>query len=223
MIAIPSEIRGCFLSAPPLYSAKRRLFVLSEIETSVGTMMRFFVSGMLFVAAFVLWPTAAQAVIEVLTPLKLFIDDSSLIVVAKVEKLDLAKHGAVLVVTRQLKGKETFRRLPINLQGDKPDQTAELAERLSPDMPVVLFVAKEKLAFGYANGTWFQLRLTGEGTDSRGAFTHFETYLRRTFHGPTEAMTTALTEALAGKSPPPKPDPQEKPGIGPKAKERSVP
>jgi len=170
-----------------------------------------------------LLPTLARAVIEVLTPLKLFIDDSSLIVVAKFERLDAAKHGAVLVVTKQLKGKETFRRLPINLQGDTPEQAAELAQRLAPELPVVLFVAKEKLAFGYVNGTWFQLRLTGEGTESRGAFTHFEPYLRRTFHGSTEVLTTTLTEALAGKSTPPKPDSHEKPGIGPKAEVHSVP
>jgi hypothetical protein len=186
-------------------------------------MMRFFLSAMLFVTALLLLPAAARAVIEVLTPLKLFIDDSSMIVVAKVEKLDPAKHGAVLVIMKQVKGKEMLRRLPINLQGDKPEQTAELAERLALDLPVVVFVAKEKLAFGYVNGTWFQLRLTGEGTDSRGAFTHFEPYLRRTFHGSTDAMTATLTEALAGKSPPPKPDPREKSGIGPKVEVRSEP
>jgi hypothetical protein len=153
----------------------------------------------------------------------LFIDDSSIIVVAKIEKLDATKHGAVLVVTQQLKGQETFRRLPINLAGDKPEQTAELAERLAPDLPVVLYVAKEKLAFGYVNGTWFQLRLTGEGTDTRGAFTHFEPYLRRTFHGSTEAMQTTVAEAIAGKGKPPKPDPQEKPGLGLKADVHSAP
>jgi hypothetical protein len=185
--------------------------------------MRYSLSVVLVLTAFVLLTTSARAVIEVLTPLKLFIDDSSIIVVAKVEKLDAAKHGAVLVVTRQLKGQETFRRLPINLEGDKPELSAELAERLAPGLSVVLFVAKEKLAFGYVNGTWFQLRLTGEGTDSRGAFTHFEPYLRRTFHGSTEALETTLADALAGKGKPPKPDPKENPGLGPKANVRSEP
>jgi hypothetical protein len=185
--------------------------------------MRIILSAALGVTPFLLLTTPAQAVIEVLTPLKMFIHDSTLIVVAKVEKLDAAKHGAVLAVTRQLKGEETFRRLPINLQGDTPEQSTELVERLAPELSVVLFVVKEKLAFGYVNGTWFQLRLTGEGTDSRWAFTHLEPYLRRTFHGSTETMETTLADALAGKIQPPKEDPHEKPGIGPKAAVRSEP
>ena len=58
---------------------------------------------------------------------------------------------------------------------------------------------------GYTNGTWLQLQGRGSGENRRWVFTHFEPYLRRTYHGSTSELTNLLGEVLSGKAvgPPP--------------------
>jgi hypothetical protein len=179
--------------------------------------MRFgsFISCTLLLAASLAVATPAHAVIEALTPLKLFIDDSRLILAAKVEKLDASRQVAVLAVLADLKGEADFRRLPLKLSGDTADQAAQLLERLAPDLSVILFIDEHKLVFGYSNGTWFQAKLADDRADARGAFTHFEPSLRRTFCGSTAELQTILSDVIAGKRKPPPVNPKEKPGLGP--------
>ncbi len=168
-------------------------------------------------------PTPAQAVIEALTPLKMFLDDSKLILVAKIEKLDSSRRVAVLTVATELKGQANFGRLRLKLSGDKADQVTQLQERLAPDLSVILFVADNNTAFGYTNGTWFQAKLAGDREDMRGAFTHFEPSLRRTFCGSTSELQAILTDVIAGKRKPPPVNPKEKPGLGPKVETPAKP
>jgi hypothetical protein len=170
----------------------------------------------LLLAACLSAATPAPAVIEALTPLKLFLDDSSLILVAKVEKLDASRQVAVLAVSQALKGQASFRRLPLKLASDKAEQATQLQERLAPELSLVLFVDEHNLAFAYSNGTWFQVKLAGDGEALRGAFTHFEPSLRRTFCGSTADLQTVLADVIAGKRKPPPVNPKEKPGLGPK-------
>lgn len=178
-------------------------------------------SGAVLLATCVVVAAPARAVIEVLMPLKLVIDDSTAIVVAKVEKLDVERRAAVLVVTSALKGTATFHRLPLNLAGDTAEQGAQLQERLAPDSSIVLFIDEHHLAIGYSNGTWFQAKLTGEGQDVRASFTHFEPSLRRTFTGTTAEIQSVLSDVIAGKRKPPPTNPREKPGLGPKTESPS--
>src|SRR5207248_2927115 len=100
-----------------------------------------------------------------------------------------------------------FHRLPMNIAGEKAELGTQLSERLAPGLPVILFINDQKLAFGYSRGTWFQLRLSGDEAETRGVFTHFEPYLRRTFAGPTAEMEATLADAIAGKRRPPKANP----------------
>ncbi len=165
----------------------------------------------------------ARAVIEVLTPLKLFIDDSSTIIVAKVEKLDRQRHAGVLVASTTLKGQPTFGRLPLSLAGDTAEQGTQLEERLAIDSLVILFIDEHNLAIGYSNGTWFQAKLVGQERDVRASFTHFEPSLRRTFTGSTADLQTVLADVIAGKRKPPPVNPKEKPGLGPKVEQAKKP
>jgi hypothetical protein len=180
-------------------------------------------SGAVLFAAWFGLAAPARAVIEVLTPLKLFINDSSAIVVAKVERLDAEQRAAVLVTSTALKGKPAFRRLPLSLAGDTVEQAAQLEERLAIDTSVILFIDEHNLAIGYSNGTWFQAKLTGQGANLRASFTHFEPSLRRTFTGKTADLQTVLADVIAGKRKPPPANPQEKPGLGPKAERTTKP
>jgi hypothetical protein len=161
----------------------------------------------------------AFAVIQVLLPLKSVLDDSQSIMVAKVERLDADKPTMVLTVSESLKGGTPFPRLPVNLTGDKERHTPRLLKRIAVGTPIVLFVKKESegkyMALGFTDGTWLQLLGQTDGGQTRWAFTHCETYLRRTYKGTTSELKTLVTDVLAGKRKAPPPDPKERPGFGP--------
>jgi outer membrane protein assembly factor BamB len=168
----------------------------------------------------------AWAVITRLTPLRDVLGEAQIIFTAKVESLDTARPGLVLMVDEALKGKAPFARVPVALKGDREAErakhTPQLLKRLAPKLSVVVFVLqrdKEYTAFAYSNGTWFQM--TGEQTDDgpRWRFTHCEPYLRKTFKGPTTDLRQVIADVLAGKTKPPEPDDKEKPGLGPEVEE----
>jgi len=170
----------------------------------------------------------ARAVIEALTPLETIINkDSHFIFTAKVVKIDPKKPSAVLEVGDALKGKVPFTRLPINLTGDdyakKHEHTPQLLKRLAEKLPVIVFVNKtdkKLLALAYTNGTWLQLTAEEDGENPVWSFTHCEPYLRRTFKGTTAEMQEAVSDSVSGKKAAPKPNPKEKPGLGPEVEEK---
>lgn len=166
--------------------------------------------------------STAWAVIQVLLPLQSLIKTSDLIVMAKVTKVDPDRPSAVIEVGETLKGKSPFQRLPINLTGDKEKHTPELLKRIAVDTPLVLCVQKQGekqwMALAYTNGTWFQLIGERDGDQTRWAFTHCETYLRRTFKGTTDELRQTVVGVLDGTKKAPPPNPKEAPGFGPELK-----
>jgi len=178
--------------------------------------------GLSLCALIVLLAVPAEAVIERLTPLKTFIDEADRLLVAKVERVDLAKSRAVLSTSGMIKGKMHTLRFPINIAGDTPGEDAKLLERLAPGLRVVLFITdkedeKKQQVLAYINGTWFQMFGHGLEKDAPFGFTHFEPYLRRTFNGSTAELEAVLADVVAGKRKPPAANSKEKPGLGPKA------
>jgi outer membrane protein assembly factor BamB len=166
----------------------------------------------------------ARALITRPIPLRLVLAETRFICVARVERIDPARPAAVLQVEEHLKGKYPHAQIPINLKGDKEAEklqhTPQLLKRLAPKVPLVLFVnqrEKRLTAFGYTNGTWFQMigHKGEEGKRIVWAFTHCEPFLRRTFKGTTEEMRQVVIDGLAGKKKPPEPDEKVKPGLGP--------
>ena len=142
------------------------------------------------------------------------------------------KPGMVLVPDENLKGKAPFERMPVNLTGDseakKGKHTDVLLERIEKDTPIVIIASKNDgkyIAFGFTNGTWFQMQGHIEKKDGaevvRWSFLHCEPYLRRTFKGTTEEMKQVVADALAKKKDPPAPNPKEKPGFGPPIKKNT--
>jgi outer membrane protein assembly factor BamB len=182
--------------------------------------------GVLLGVALALTGPLAHGVITRLLPLGGVLKEMQYICVARVEKLDPDRPAMILTVAEDLKGKLPFRRLPVNLKGDtgarKAKEVPQLLKRLAPDLPLVLFAnhepGKQVTVFAYTNGTWFQM--TGEPAAGKAdavvlGFTHCEPYLRRTFKGTTDQMRQAVADGLSGKRPPPGPNPQEAPGLGP--------
>jgi outer membrane protein assembly factor BamB len=168
----------------------------------------------------------AQAVITALTPLKQVLDKEQLIFVAKVGQVLPDKPALVLERAENLKGEAPFERLPVNLTGDreatKGKHTEALLERVERDLPMIVFASKRGkryVAFGYTNGTWFQMEGRIEQDDGkevvRWSFLHCEPYLRRTFKGSTDELKQTIVDGLKEKKEPPAPDEKEPPGLGP--------
>jgi outer membrane protein assembly factor BamB len=172
----------------------------------------------------------AEAFITRPTPLRLILLENPYIFTTRVEKVDPNRPGAVFLVEQDLKGKFPHRRMPVNLTGDeegqKHDHPAKLLKRIAPKLPLVLFCnerGKQFTAFGYTNGTWFQLvaMKADGGQPVVWRFTHCEPYLRRTFKGTTEEMRQTVIDGLSGKKKPPEYDPKEAPGLGPEVKQKT--
>lgn len=181
--------------------------------------------GPLAALTVLVFASPAAAVIKVLLPLGQVMNESSAIIVTRVERLDAEKLGLVLVAEKSLKGTAALDRIPISLKGDaesdKEKQTPELLKRLAPGLPVILFIHKQPqgyMVLAFTNGTWFQVLSQGEGKDLRWAYTHCEVYLRRTYKGTTAELEQTVTDVLAKKKRPPAPNPKEPAGLGPEAK-----
>src|SRR6516165_1633799 len=169
--------------------------------------------------------TLLPAFIENPLPLKDILATTQYVFLAKVEKVDASKPAAVLVVDQDLKGKAPYRRLPINLSGDKENHTPQLLKRIAADVPMLLFVTetdKQHVALGYTNGTWLQILGYKDGENIRWGFTHCEIYLRRTFKGTTAELQQIVVDALAKKKNPPPHNPKEPPGFGPELEVKPV-
>ncbi len=182
-------------------------------------------AGLLLLLAFLVPAPTAQAVIAYVIPLKAMLQQSTHICTVKVENLDPARPGMILIVAEDLKGKLDTRRMAVNLKGDseaeKLKHVPELLKRLSNGMPIVLFIKLEKskaTVFAFTNGTWFQISGQKDGEEMRWSLLHGEPGLRRTFKGTTAEMSEVVRAVLAGKKQPPAPDEKEKPGFGPEAK-----
>src|SRR5437588_2454338 len=169
----------------------------------------------------------AHAVITRLTPLREVLNSEQLIFTVKVEKIDADKPAVMLRLDNTLKGQVPFQKLPVNLTGDSEGQREQhptkLLKRLAKDLDLVVFASKRGkryTAFGYTNGTWFQMigELQDDPAKVRWGFTHCEPYLRRTFKGTTEALKQVVQDGLANKKKPPEPDANEPPGLGPEIK-----
>src|ERR671913_226389 len=71
----------------------------------------------------------------------------------------------------------------------------DVLDRLAPGRKLVLFadpVGDGYAAFGFIEGTWFQLLGTKDGDAVRWAFLHCEPYFRRTFKGTTDELRTVV-------------------------------
>jgi outer membrane protein assembly factor BamB len=184
------------------------------------------VGGGLLAVALLLTDRPALAVITRLTPLSEILSQEQLIFLARVQKIDNDKPAMVLAIQQSFKGKPSFEKMPVVFKGDKVGQSknhvAQLQKRLASDLPILIFASlngrPKPIAFGYTNGTWFQMighKDAAQAGTFVWEFTHCEPYLRRTFNGTTAELAEIVQDGLMGKREPPKPNPKEEPGLGP--------
>jgi len=189
-----------------------------------------------FVCAFTLLEAPkVRAVITANTPLKQVVDGAPFIFVAKVKEVLPDKPALVLEHDENIKGEAPFARMPVNLTGDeestKGKHTQVILDRVDKDVPIIVVIAAKKgkkyIAFGYTEGTWFQMEGRIEKDDGkdvvRWAFLHAEPYLRRTFKGTTAELKQIISDAVKKKKDPPVPNEKEEPGFGPALKKTQLP
>lgn len=190
-----------------------------KIATNRASNVRMLRAVTVVVVTLALITQPVWAVIQVLMPLQGLIKDSDTIFMTKVSRIDPDRPAMVLELGAAHKGQPTFKRLPVNLTGDKEKHTPELLKRIAVDAPILVFARQQKknewMALAFTNGTWFQLLGTTEGDQTRWAFTHCETYLRRTFKGTTAQLDETVKGVVAGTQKAPPPNPKEPPGFGP--------
>src|SRR5258708_1671325 len=125
-------------------------------------------------------PSAAPALVKDILPLNRVLASQELIFVATVEKVFPEKPGMVLTAGPALKGKVAFTRMPVNLSGDpegkREKHPAAIQKRLAAGTEIVVFANKvgdHYEAFGFTNGTWFQMIGHGDKPeDVKWLFTH---------------------------------------------------
>lgn len=174
---------------------------------------------------------SANAVIKKLTPLKELIGDADSVLLAEVGTVDGDKPSMTLKFKENLKGKGDFDTIAVNLKGDafakKDGHVKTLLDRSTPGRKLVLFITNvedTRIAFGYLEGTWFQLRGTSAdgGKTVTWALLHCEPFFRRTFKGTTDELKTVVEKAVSGKEKPPEPNEKEEPGYGPLPEKKGV-
>jgi len=166
--------------------------------------------------------TAAWAFVEAVTPLSKIVQDSQVVIVAKVEKINTDNNRAVLVVEEMLLGEPEIVRGVVELEGRPTTEhgvhPSDLINRLAPEQRVVLFVTHlpgAELVFAYTRGTWFQITGQLDGGVLRAKFQNSEPFLRRTYRGDVEQLVALLKDHAQGRGSLPDIDPAVKPGVGP--------
>ncbi len=138
----------------------------------------------------------ASAVIKVVTPLKLFLDDSNVILLTKIDQFSSDRPVLVLSVIEDLKGMAAYRRLSVLVSVDRPpdkeNHVRPLIKRLAVGQNLILFVrerGKKSTVFGFTNGSWFHMVGERVGkTQVAWSLISGEPLLRQTFKGTTAEM-----------------------------------
>ena len=173
---------------------------------------------------------AATGFIQRLFPLKEVLDQSTHVLVGRMETVDVGKRTAVAVFDRTLKGKREFQRIRMNLGVAPKAHFQYLLARLKPGSPCIIFYKREKQSLAscvHAGDTWFQLFATDEGQGDKlwWRMSHLEIYLPRTYDGTTARLVKLVEDVLAGRVKPPPPNPKApklNPGGG-RTPERTTP
>jgi outer membrane protein assembly factor BamB len=190
---------------------------------------RILLSGIL--AGLVLPVFQAEAVIKAAPSLKVYLDSSTFIFSAKVEKLYPEKPALVLAAAEDFKGKNPHRRLPITVKLDPKAENENyippLMKRLGENQDVILFVNQRgelAIVYAFTNGSWFHMvGRKSDGEKVAWSLVSGEPYLRRSFKGTTAEMRQLVVDYLAGKRKAPEADEKEAPGFGPELKSAEPP
>ena len=156
----------------------------------------------------------ASGVIRVMYSLQQVMDASHVIAGGEIESVNVKDRTAVIRLRKTFKGENAFTRIRMNVAVGQEWYPEALMHRLKPGEPVLVFYdveqGRELRLLGHTAGIWFQLFATVSPNpdDIWWRFTHVEIMFNRTFEGLTPDLTRIVGDALAGRAPPPPPNPE---------------
>jgi len=156
---------------------------------------------------------ASAGMIERIYALQEVLDESTHVLVGRIEHVDRDARTAVATVERALKGKAERKQVRMNIALGPAHHAKYLVARLEKGAPAILFYKREgdNLAcLVHASDTWFQLFATDEPANRDRTwwrFTHIEEHMGRTFNGSTKDLIALAADVLAGRAKAPAPDP----------------
>ena len=156
---------------------------------------------------------AACAYVEAIYSFQAVLDESTNILVGKIESVDPARKVATARMERGLKGGQEFTRVQFNLGTAAPDHAQYMLDRLKPGDEIIIFYQRNGNTLAvesHAGGTWFQTFAADDPANRDGVWwrmSHVEIRFNRTYDGPTGPLIKLTEDVLAKKRPPPPADP----------------
>ena len=158
----------------------------------------------------------ALAYIEAIYPLEQVINESTHVVVGKIEAVNKEKRAVIAIVDRALKGRVEIARVQMNLGIAATDQALYTLSRLQPGSPCIFYYRRAEnniLCCAHLGDHWVQFYATDDPDKGRvwWRMTHIEVRMNRTYNGTTADLVKVTDDVLARRVPPPKPNPKVPP------------
>lgn len=149
--------------------------------------------------------------VEKMFGLQEVIDESEVIALGEVSKVDVEHKTSVIRVTEVLRGNCPYKKIKMNISVGQMYFPETMMKHLVVGSPVVIFYQKrdaELPSLVYLNQFFFQIYGQGDRKPSKAwwRFTHIEIRMNRTFNGSVYELIDIVREVLAGKRKAPKPD-----------------
>jgi VCBS repeat protein len=164
--------------------------------------------------AVLLLASGVDAFIMKLYSLGEIMNESSHIVVGRVDKVDVGRKRITVTLSRKLKGRLDYKTVNINAAVGAAGHIEYLLGKLKPGADLILYYKQQGRSIaciGHSGGTWFQL-FAGDNPKARDKvwwrFTHIEIHFPRTYDGPTDKLITLTDNILKGKAKSPKANPR---------------
>ncbi len=155
---------------------------------------------------------AARGFIQKMYSLQEVLNESTHVLVCRLERVDASARTAVAAVERTLKGKPEFQKVLMNIALGPAHHARYVIERMRSGAPAIIFYKREGDSIAslvHAGDVWFQLFASDNPKDRQKVWwrmSHVEIYMGRTYNGPTPALVDLVEGVLAGRTRPPKPD-----------------
>ena len=154
----------------------------------------------------------AGAFIEAMYPFKQVLEQSTHILVGRVEKVDPNGKRIVATIERAIKGQAEFKQVQMNVGTGIAGHPEYLISRAAVGGPVLIFYQRSGNSIAcevHHSDTWFQLYCQDNPADRANVWwtmSHIEIKLGRTFNGSTAELIKLTEDILSGKAQPPAPD-----------------
>jgi len=159
---------------------------------------------------------SALAYVEALYPFEQVLNESTNVVVGKVELVDAERRVIVAQVARALKGNVEIARVKMMLGTAAADHAQYAISRVQPGDPYIHFYKRDGMnicSLAYFGDAWVQFYATDDPDKAKvwWRLSHVEIRMNRTFKGTTSDLIKLTEDCIAGRVKPPPPDPKVPP------------